>query len=90
MDEKTSLLISQLTEEQQYVIKLIGFDAYKKLVLNYGGCSIYICHPSTLEKFERNSKIYSEFSGSNYKALAKKYHLSENTIRNIIIEMKNN
>ncbi len=87
MLENIASISAQLSDEQAELMNLIGADAYKKLVENYGGCSIYICHPDTLDRLQRNRQIFSEFNGNNYRELAKKYRLSENAIRNIITEM---
>lgn len=76
--------ISFFSDEQQGIIEAIGFDAYRKLVEAYAGCSIYIAKKDKLEKMERNFKIRKKFNGCNLKILAKEYGLSENTIRDIV------
>lgn len=58
----------------------------KKLVEDYGGSHIYVCKADTVLRELRNSKIYSQFNGFNYRELAKKYNLSPKTIREIIAE----
>lgn len=71
-------------EEQKYIAELIGIASYVKLVKEFGGTSIYILKEDSLIKELRDKKIREEFKGGNYSALAKKYNLTEMTIRNII------
>lgn len=71
-------------EEQRAIADTIGIDAYIKLVKNYGGTSIYILKEDSLIKDIRDEKIRAEFNGYNYNTLAKKYNLTDRTIRDII------
>jgi len=49
----------------------------------FGGTSIYI-PPNVTSKHQRNLDIIADYSnGLNYKVLARKYHVCENTIRRI-------
>lgn len=50
----------------------------------YGGVSIYVPKVSPAAK----EKIKSEFNGYNTAFLAHKYNLSQNSVRNIIKELK--
>ncbi|EJU21683.1 Mor transcription activator family protein [Peptoanaerobacter stomatis] len=70
--------------EQREIAEIIGIDSYIKLVKEYGGTSIYILKEDSLIKDIRDSKIREEFNGGNYVYLAKKYNLTENSIRNIV------
>ena len=79
----------QLTGEQRELAETIGLDAYRQLVKNYGGMHIYICKSETVLREIRNDEIYDNFNGTNYRELAKKYNLSEKTVREIIAERKN-
>ena len=80
------ITLEQLSGEQYELAELIGIEAYRKLVKNYGGGFIYICKADTVMKFNRNNEICERFNGYNYKELAKEYNLSEKTIREITAE----
>ncbi|EJU21181.1 Mor transcription activator family protein [Peptoanaerobacter stomatis] len=71
-------------KEQRAIAEIIGIKAYISLVKNYGGTSIYILKEDSLVKDIRDNKIREEFNGGNYVYLAKKYNLSDRTIRDII------
>ena len=88
-----SITIDNLYGEQYEIAALIGIEAYKKLVMNYGGGSVYICKPDTIMKADRNREICEKFNGYNYRELSKEYNLSKKTIRSItavkLKELKN-
>lgn len=71
-------------KEQKAIAEIIGIEAYISLVKNYGGTSIYILKEDSLIRGIRDSKIKSEFNGYNYSYLAKKYKLTDRTIRDIV------
>lgn len=77
------ITLDQLSGDQYDLAELIGIEAYRKLVKNYGGGFIYICKADTVMKISRNNEICKRFNGYNYKELAKLYNLSEKTIREI-------
>lgn len=78
-----------LSEEQREIAETVGIEVYRKLVRVYGGASIYISKPKVPYPI-RNSEILRLFDGGNYKALARKFGLSEGRIRAIIrAEIKN-
>ena len=72
------LTLEQLQGNQRELAETIGIEAYKRLVLKYGGGNIYICKPL------RDDAIYQHFDGGNYRELALAYHLTEKTVRDII------
>ena len=77
--------ITQLRSEQQKEIaEIIGIEAYRKLVANYGGSRIYIEKSNTITRPDRNKEIREKFDGGNYLQLAREYELSEQTIRRIV------
>lgn len=51
---------------------------------HFGGVSFYLPHNEKLTKAIRDIKIWKEFKGNNYAQLAKKYRVSEMTIRTAI------
>lgn len=78
-----------LPEEQRELADVIGFEPYKKLVFHCGGIRLNIPKPETLLIESRNRKIHREFNGGNHKQLARRYGLSETSIRTILKYGKN-
>ena len=76
--------LEQLFGEQRELAEIVGLNAYKKMVRQYGGSSIYINKTDTITRFGRNTEIQQKFNGSNYRELAKEYGLSESGIRKIV------
>ncbi|MDE6671301.1 MAG: hypothetical protein K2K16_03805 [Ruminococcus sp.] len=76
--------LEQLSGDQRELAEIVGIEAYRKLVENYGGMCIYIYKLETILRERRNAEIFNEFDGMNYRELAKKYNLSEKTIREIV------
>ncbi|MDE5583072.1 MAG: DNA-binding protein [Ruminococcus sp.] len=74
----------QLFGEQRELAETVGLEAYRKLVKNYGGMTLYIPKREIIPKDVRNKEIKKSINGSNYRELARKYELSEMTIRRII------
>ena len=78
------LTLEDLDEDQRQLAECIGLEAYKNLLRNYAGSYIYICKPDTFPANVRDEQIRKEFNGYNYLELAKKFNLSEISIRRII------
>ena len=78
------ITMGDLDENQQQVAETVGLDNYKKLVVAYGGMSIYIPKPDQFERADRDNRIRAEFDGYNFRPLAQKYGLTEVTIRSIV------
>ncbi|MDE6035984.1 MAG: hypothetical protein K2G36_08765 [Ruminococcus sp.] len=76
--------LEQLSGDQRELAEIVGIEAYRKLVENYGGMCIYIYKPETILRERRNTEIFNEFDGTNYRELAKEYGLSEAGIRKIV------
>lgn len=76
--------LSDIPAEQRELAELIGIENFKRLVKTYGGSSIYICKEDAILREKRNLEIVERFDGRNYLELAKKYHLTERTIRDIV------
>jgi Mor family transcriptional regulator len=77
------ITVEDLEGEQRDLTELIGIDLYKKLVLTYGGCNLYIFKADTLIKGIRDKEIIKKFNGFNAQELAIEYNISERTIREI-------
>lgn len=78
--------VSDLNEEQQQLVDVIGFDNLKKLIHACGGTFIYIPKSDTLTKKVRNQQIKREFDGKNISQLATRYNLSVRSIRDIVMK----
>lgn len=87
------LQLDDLEDDQRELAECIGMEAYRKLVENYAGSSIYIGKPDRIAISVRDNMIRADFNGYNYSELRKKYSLSESTIRRItspvLITVKN-
>lgn len=79
-----NITLDDLDPEQRELAECIGLEPYKKLVQNYAGSYVYVCKPDTITASVRNTQIQKEFNGYNYLELAKKYNLSEISIRRIV------
>lgn len=74
----------QLDDDKKELADLIELEAYKKLVVHYGGRYIYVPKSDTIIRKERDAEICCRFNGSNYSQLAQKYNLTEKRIRSIL------
>ena len=77
------ITLEHLDGDQLELAKLIGLEAYKKLVKYCGGGDVYVCKADTVTRLSRNKEICEDFNGENYRELAKKYNLTERWIRAI-------
>lgn len=84
MSEQEDIRLEDLSEGQQEVAALIGPENFRKLMEVYGGAYLYIPKTDRLERMERNERIRAEFDGYNFRELARKYDLTEITIRSIV------
>ena len=78
------LKYEDLNQEQQDFADLVGLDVFKALVRKCGGTYLYIPKEDNITRPTRNAMIKAEFTGSNFRELAKKYQLSEVQIRSIV------
>lgn len=63
----------------------LGERVATRMGLELSGQNVYI----STDRARRNRVIYADFDGQNYHVLAKKYHLSERYIRQIINDETN-
>ena len=84
MSAQEEIRLEDLSEGQQEVAALIGPENFRKLMEVYGGAYLYISKTDRLERMERNERIRAEFDGYNFRELARKYDLTEITIRSIV------
>lgn len=73
----------ELPEVYKTIAEICGFDAVIQLSKIFGGEQVYFPKYEAIEKPIRNRKILNEFNGYNFKALARKYNLTESAIRKI-------
>ncbi len=86
---KMALETPELIEKDyREFMEKIGVDNFFYFINSFGGTVIYI--PRNKKIFSRCIKenVKNEFDGSNIKMLARKYYLSERTIRNYIHNYK--
>lgn len=79
-----SLQLEDLNEVWQQIAGIIGMDNVKKLFEEFPGANVYFPKLDDLERSNRNKHICAEFNGYNFRELAKKYSLTEVSIRNIV------
>ena len=82
------LMIEKLTLEDipsshRDIAEYIGVEPFKKLVELLGGSSLQIPKEASLTRPIRNRIIRDKFNG-DYKALARKYNITEAQVRNIV------
>lgn len=77
------ITLDHLDGDQLELAKLIGIEAYKKLVKYCGGGDVYVCKADTVTRLSRNKEICEKFNGENYRELAKAYGLTERWVRAI-------
>ena len=73
-----------IPEECRDIVETIGMEAFVQLTLLCGGQTLYIPKRESLERCARDRDIRARFDGSNYRALATQFRLSERQIRKII------
>ena len=74
---------SDVPDSVKDVVEVIGMDAFKSLVKFAGGSNLYIPNESSIVKSFRNKKIRESFNG-DYKAISRKFGISEAQVRNIV------
>lgn len=84
MNVLDGLQLEDLNEVWQQIAGIIGMDNVKKLFEEFPGANVYFPKLDDLERSHRNKHIRAEFNGYNFRELAKKYGLTEVSIRNIV------
>ncbi|WP_050698994.1 Mor transcription activator family protein [Anaeromassilibacillus senegalensis] len=74
------LSLENLKGEQLEIAETIGIEPYRELVRRFSGSQIRIWTVDRLTKKIRDDQIRKEYNGHNVKQLARKYHLSDQTI----------
>ena len=81
-----SLQVEDLNEEWQQIADAIGIDNVKRLFREFPGAYVYFPKLDDLERSSRNQRIRAAFNGYNFRPLAKKYGLSERSVRYIVAD----
>lgn len=85
-DLTEGLELGDLQEQHRDIAESIGMDVFLDLVRNFGGSAIYIPQMREVTRMRVYRKISEEFDGTNIKALANKYGVSESTVYNVVRE----
>lgn len=88
MNPLDNIDLEDLEGDQLQLATAIGIEAYRELVKEYGGTHIYIPEHEGFKATLRNADIRRDFNGYNFKELAKKYNLTESSIRRIVEDIK--
>ena len=78
-----SLTRDDLPDSVMDIVDSIGLDAFKELVRLAGGSNLYIPNEASIVKSFRYKKIRESFNG-DYKAISRKFGISEAQVRNIV------
>ncbi len=81
-----SILLSEITDSYklEQITNKIAFELASVIEEDRGGQYVYV----RLNSPTRKQRIYSEFTGTNYRELSKKYKISEHHIRKIIKQIQ--
>jgi Mor family transcriptional regulator len=82
--DKLEIHAGDLPGEIRTMAGLIGLKATLTLIEKYSGDSLYFPKIETITRAARDRTIKEEFTGSNYKDLARKYNLTSKHVRCII------
>ena len=88
MNPLDNIQLDDLDGEQRQLAETIGIEAYRDLVKQYAGMHIYIPEHETFKANQRNAEIRADFDGYNFRELARKYGLTESSIRRIVEDMR--
>lgn len=78
------ILAADVPAEYGDIVEALGLPVFLHLVELCGGQDLYIPKMETLTRVSRDRDICARFNGSNYRALAAQYRLSERRIRKIV------
>lgn len=78
------LPVDRFPEPYQSIAQEIGVENAVKIARMYAGMGLYFPKLDDVLIELRNAKIRAEFDGGNYKALARKYDLTERWIYQIL------
>ncbi|MBC5995285.1 hypothetical protein EAI30_07560 [Romboutsia ilealis] len=76
-------MLEDVPENFKELAQILGMDAFKNLLLNYGGTKIYVPTSKTISIAVRNKMLKKNFDG-NYQKASFTYRITENQVRRII------
>lgn len=76
--------INLLPEIYQDLAETVGLDAALALGREFGGMNIYLPKVESALRSWRDINIRREFTGANVSQLARKYHLTQARVRQIL------
>lgn len=91
MDSLTKMLIEKATPDMiadgllKNIAEEIGMPALCKISYFNGGSQVYVPKLDELLMPVKYKAIKEEFDGSNYEELAKKYNVTESTVRSLVL-----
>ena len=75
-----------LPEPYDMLAEKFGINVALEMAKLFSGERVYFLKYEAVERPLRNKKIKSEFNGYNFKALARKYNMTEPGIRHIVAD----
>lgn len=85
MNSALDMITMELLDERDHEIaEVVGLEAFRKLVATFGGSVIYIKKAETFLLPLRDDLVRNEYNGSNARALAQKFGLSDRQVYRII------
>ena len=78
--------VNDLPEQYDTLAETFGLDITLRIAKMFSGERVYFLKYEAIERPLRNRQIKAEFNGYNFKALAKKYDMTEMGIRHIVAD----
>ncbi len=78
--------LEDVPENFRELAQILGMDAFKNLMLNYGGTKIYVPTSKTVSRAVRNKILKKNFDG-DYQKASYIYRITENQVRRILSDM---
>lgn len=74
-------------ESYYSIAEIIGEEAARRLCEVYGGDTLYLPKPESLDAVDKAERIRAEYNGSNIKALADKYNLTRMRVYQLVEDL---
>lgn len=84
LDDSVDLGSLDLPEDIQTMIGLVGREDTVRLLQRFAGLQVFFPSLKAAHARYRNIQIQRSFTGSNHKELARRFHLSVQSIYNIV------
>ncbi|HBL49648.1 MAG TPA: hypothetical protein DD738_15715 [Ruminiclostridium sp.] len=84
-----SLKEEEVPEEYKLLLQTVGLDAFKKLIILFGGVTLYINTPKTFVRTVRDKKVVDDYEkGLSYSEIAVKHNITDRWVREIVKKTK--